>query len=381
MKKAAAILLAGAILAGSGAVVAAGGQSLVSKSYVDKTFTGQALEQVSKRAESQMSAAYDRALNDLNSKHSGYLGQSGTGSSGGVFTVSGFADRRFKRGDVLTLTPGSGVMLLAGGAASSGGVLVDVTAGAAVAAGGGLSVRHRCLAGESAATVVTVTSDTAVLSLEGSYTLSPSGSVDYNAMADGLAEMGLLKGTGAAYGSGYELERQTVRVEGLVMFIRLMGEESAALASTAVNPFVDSPSWADRYLAYAYERGYTTGIGTNAAGQLVFGPNNTFTAAQYMTFALRALGYSDGGDAPDFSWQNAMDAGLAYGVIRQSELAMLNSSAFCRAQVAYLSVCALSAPAKTGGTLLDRTVSSGGFDPGTMGAVLERISALRMSGS
>lgn len=381
MKKAAAILLAGAILAGSGAVVAAGSQSLVSKSYVDKTFTEQALEEAGKRAERQMSAAYDRALSDLNSRHSGYLGQAGAGSSGGLVTVSGFADRRFKRGDVLTLTPGSGVMLLAGSAASSGGVLVDVTAGAAVAAGGGLPVRHRCLAGESAATVVTVTSDTAVLSLDGSYTLSPSGSVDYNAMADGLAEMGLLKGTGAAYGSGYELERQTVRVEGLVMFIRLMGEERAALASTAVNPFADSPSWADRYLAYAYERGYTTGVGTNAAGQLVFGPNNTFTAGQYMTFALRALGYSDGGAAPDFSWQKAMDAGLAYGVIRPAEQVMLNSSAFCRAQVVYLSVCALSAPAKTGGTLLDRTVSSGGFDPGTMWAALDRISALRMSGS
>lgn len=376
MKKAASILLAGAILVSGGAVVTAS-ESLVSKSYVDGTFTTQALEQVSKRAEEEMSASYNQALNELNSKHSSYLNQTG-GGTGGTSVSSGLSDRRLKKGDVLTLSSGSGVMLLAGSASASGGVLVDTTAGTTVAAGGGLTARHRCLAGETAA-AVTITSDTAVLSLEGSYTLSASGNVDYSAMADGLTRMGLLKGTGAAYGSGYELERQALRVEGLVMFIRLMGEENAALTSTAVNPFADSPSWADRYLAYAYEKGYTTGIGTNAAGQLMFGPNNTISAGEYMTFVLRALGYSESGTNPDFNWQNAMDAAVAYGVIRQSEAALLSGSSFCRAQVVYLSVCALSAPTKTGGILLDKTASNGGYDQTSMQAILNGISALRLS--
>lgn len=376
MKKAASILLAGAILVSGGAVVTAS-ESLVSKSYVDGTFTTQALEQVSKRAEEEMSASYNQALNELNSKHSSYLSQVG-GGTGGTSVSSGLSDRRLKKGDVLTLSSGSGVMLLAGSASASGGVLVDTTAGTTVAAGGGLTARHRCLAGETAA-AVTITSDTAVLSLEGSYTLSASGNVDYNAMADGLTQMGLLKGTGAAYGSGYELERQALRVEGLVMFIRLMGEENAALTSTAVNPFADSPSWADRYLAYAYEKGYTTGIGTNAAGQLMFGPNNTISAGEYITFVLRALGYSESGTNPDFNWQNAMDAAVAYGVIRQSEAALLSGSSFCRAQVVYLSVCALSAPTKTGGILLDKTASNGGYDQTSMQAILNGISALRLS--
>lgn len=376
MKKAASILLAGAILVSGGAVVTAS-ESLVSKSYVDGTFTTQALEQVSKRAEEEMSASYNQALNELNSKHSSYLSQVG-GGTGGTSVSSGLSDRRLKKGDVLTLSSGSGVMLLAGSASASGGVLVDTTAGTTVAAGGGLTARHRCLAGETAA-AVTITSDTAVLSLEGSYTLSASGNVDYNAMADGLTRMGLLKGTGAAYGSGYELERQALRVEGLVMFIRLMGEENAALTSTAVNPFADSPSWADRYLAYAYEKGYTTGIGTNAAGQLMFGPNNTISAGEYITFVLRALGYSESGTNPDFNWQNAMDAAVAYGVIRQSEAALLSGSSFCRAQVVYLSVCALSAPTKTGGILLDKTASNGGYDQTSMQAILNGISALRLS--
>lgn len=370
MKKAAAVVLAGVILVSCGAVVAAD-PSLVSRSYLDDTFTNQALEQAEQRVEEQMASAYNQALNELSSKHSGYLAQAGG--------TSGMNDLRFKKGDVLTLTPGSGIMLLAGSATASGGVLVDVTAGGTVASGGALTARHRCLAGESAAVAVTVTSDTAVVCVEGSYTLSASGNVDYNAMADGLTQMGLLKGTGATYGSGYELERQPVRVEGLVMFIRLLGEEQAALSSTAVNPFADSPSWADRYLAYAYEKGYTTGIGQNGAGQMIFAPNNTITVGEYMTFVLRALGYSEAGTTPDFTWQTAMEAGVRLGVIRQSERTMLEAGGFLRAQVVYLSCCALSAPAKSGGILLDKTTSGGDMDKAAMQTVLNTVSALRLN--
>ena len=370
MKKAAAILLAGAILVSGGAVLAAD-QSLVTKSYVNTTFSTQALEQAGQRLDALMQPVYDQALGELNASHASYLAQAGG--------TSGLNDLRFKKGDVLTLANGSGAMLLAGSASASGGVVVDVTAGTTVASGSGLTLRHRCLAGEGSPVAVTVTSDTAVLCLEGSYTLAASGNVDYNAMADGLTRMGLLKGTGATYGSGYELERQPARVEGLVMFIRLLGEENAALSSTATNPFVDSPSWADRYLAYAYEKGYTTGIGANAAGQLVFAPNNTITAGEYMTFVPRALGYSETGTNPDFTWQTAMEAGVTLGAIRQSERTMLESGTFLRAQVVYLSVCALSAPTKDGGILLDRTASNGGYDKATMQTVLNEVSALRLS--
>ena len=378
MKKAATLLLTGVILVSCGAVVAANNQSLVTKSYVDGTFTSQALEQAGTPAESQMSTVYNQALNDLNSKHAGYLAQAG-GSESTTAGEAGLRDLRFKKGDVLTLSSGSGVMLLAGTAVSSGGVLVDTTDGAIVSSGSGLTARHRCLAGESMAVAITVTSDTAVLSLEGKYALSASGNVDYNAMADGLTEMGLLQGTGAAYGSGYELERQAMRVEGMVMFIRLMGEERAALSSTAVNPFVDSPSWADRYLAYAYEKGYTTGIGKDASGKLYFGPNNTISAGEYMTFVLRALGYSESGANPDFTWQTAMEAGVRLGVIHQSERTMLEGTSFLRAQVVYLSVCALSAPTQSGGILLNQTAANGGLNQTSMQTVLNRISPLRLS--
>ena len=111
----------------------------------------------------------------------------------------------------------------------------------------------------------------------------------------------------------------------------------------------------------------------------MFGPDNTITAGEYMTFVLRALGYTESGINPDFTWQNAMDAAVAYGVIRQSEAALLSGGSFTRAQVVYMSVCALSAPTKTGGILLDKTATNGGYNQSTMQTVLNRISALRLS--
>ena len=86
------------------------------------------------------------------------------------------------------------------------------------------------------------------------------------------------------------------------MFLRLIGEEGAALSSTAANPFADTPAWCDRYVAYAYEKGYTKGNNISAGGQRYFGPDAQLSAGEYMTFLLRALGYSDSGASPDFSW-------------------------------------------------------------------------------
>lgn len=55
--------------------------------------------------------------------------------------------------------------------------------------------------------------------------------------------MGLFQGSGTAYGSGYDLERVPTRIEGLVLFLRLIGEEKAALAYGGENPFTDVPAW------------------------------------------------------------------------------------------------------------------------------------------
>lgn len=196
-------------------------------------------------------------------------------------------------------TPGSSGMLLAGSATisyTSGGV-VDMTTAADVASGTAMTAQHRYLAAENTMCQLTITSDTAVLAPQGFYSVTKSDATDYNELANALKEMGLFKGGDTAYGDGLMLENAPTRIEGLIMFLRLLGEEEAALAVTDPCPFVDVPEWCQNYVTYAYAKGYTKGVGADSP-ELYFAPYVTITAGEYMTFVLRALGYQDSGDNP-----------------------------------------------------------------------------------
>ena len=326
MRRLAAGLLALIVLISCAAVYAAsGGESLITQTYLEETYVPGVLEQAQARVEEKTQSIYQSASSVLEGRHSAYLN--------GGSSASALTDYRFKEGDVLTLPAGSGVRLLAGGASVSTGTLVDVTAGTALSAGAALTARHRGLAAEGGGTV-TVTSDTAVLSLEGAYTTASGSGVDYNALADALRDMGLFQGTGTAYGSGYDLEVAPTRLVGLVMFLRLIGEEGAALSSTAANPFVDTP----------------------------------------------ALGYTDSGTSPDFTWSTALDRAVELGVLTSAERTALNSGSFLRAQVVYLSYFALSVPLKDGsGILLDKTAASSGVDKSQLQAVMDGVAVSRLS--
>ena len=384
MKKTIVLLLTAAVLVSGAAAYATGaltGESLISKSYLTGTYVPDVEKQVSQRVQERTEQVYQSALTALNQAHSAYLAQAGSGGTAGTGTyASALADLRFKKGDVITLSTGSGGMLLAGSGSVSyaGGAVVDVTAGETVPSGSALAPRHRYLAGENTTASLTITSDTAVLSLEGYYSLAPSGSVDYNALADALFEMGLFQGSGTTYGSGYDLENPTTRIMGVVMFLRLIGEEQAALSSTAVNPFVDTPAWCDRYVAYAFEKGYTNGVGESPSGALYFAPDRQISAEEYVTLILRALGYTDSGAAPDFTWDTAVSRAVSWGLLSSGEQAMLSQSQFLRAQVVYLSYFALNAPMKGGGVLLDRTVSSGGLNRSQLEQVMAAVTVPRL---
>ena len=379
MKKTIVLLLTAAVLVSGAAAYATGaltGESLISKSYLTGTYVPDVEKQVSQRVQERTEQIYQSALTALNQAHSAYLAQAGSGGTAGTGTyASALADLRFKKGDVITLSTGSGGMLLAGSGSVfyAGGAVVDVTAGETVPSGSALAPRHRYLAGENTTASLTITSDTAVLSVEGYYSLAPSGSVDYNALADALFEMGLFQGSGTTYGSGYDLENPTTRIMGVVMFLRLIGEEQAALSSTAVNPFVDTPAWCDRYVAYAFEKGYTNGVGESPSGALYFAPDRQISAEEYVTLILRALGYTDSGAAPDFTWDTAVSRAVSWGLLSSGEQAMLSQSQFLRAQVVYLSYFALNAPMKGGGVLLDRTVSSGGLNRSQLEQVMAGV--------
>ena len=69
------------------------------------------------------------------------------------------------------------------------------------------------------------------------------------------------------------------------MFIRVLGEEEAALNWTGTTPFTDIAhgSLSEHYVGYALEKGYTNGYTAT-----LFKPDLAVTANQYMEFMLRA---------------------------------------------------------------------------------------------
>lgn len=287
---------------------------------------------------------------------------------------------RLKRGDVLTLETGSGLTCLAGeldGAAASGTV-VDTTAGEELGKErNALVLNHRYLAAEATIASFTVTSDTAVVRLTGAYKLSKSNEVDYNALANALKSLGLFKGSDVPYGLGYELESAPTRIQGLIMFLRLMGEEEDALAYSGGDfTFPDVPDWALPYVAYAYDKGYTKGYGVNDRRQVTFGTADPLGAKDYMTFLLRALGHVEG---TDFNWLTAIPAARTLGVLTEGEAALLTERPFLRAQVVYLSYFALSANLAGGRiTLADHLLAEGTLDVSTLAWARSSVTVQRL---
>lgn len=380
MKKLAAGLLAGAILAGGVAAATSAADALITKSYLDGDYTRSIVEQAGTKADTGLKKAYDDAAARLGELSDSYLSQAAALAGQGGGYAANFTEQRFKRGDVLTLNTGSGVMLLAGSAAVSfdAGGVVDVTEGTEVPSGGSLLARHRYLAAENTALKVTVTSDTAVLAPEGFYGVLPSTETDYNALAGALKDMGLFKGADTAYGSGYNLENTPTRIEGLIMFLRLIGEEGNALAYPEPCPFVDVPEWCRNYVSYAYAKGYAKGVGADSA-ELYFNPLGTISSGEYITFVLRALGYRDSGEAPDFSWDTALFKALEFQCINAQEYKLLTEAPFLRAQVVYVSYYALDAGMKSGGTLLEHLAATGALNAAQAQAVRSAVTVRRIS--
>lgn len=379
-KRAIVLFFSLALLGGVFAVAATGGTAadpLISKSHADGAYTTQTVAKAEAQIAKDHDVLYAAAENKLKAQVNAYTARLGGANSTGGYYNAAFMDMRLKKGDTIQVGAGSGFLLLAGTAAVNypSGAVVDISSGA-VQPVGAATAGKRYLVAENTAATVTVTSPTAVLSVEGYYGEALSSETDYNALALALKTLGLFKGSDTAYGFGYDLEQPPTRIQGLIMFLRLVGEEKAALASTAKNPFTDVPAWCRPYVAYAYEKGYTKGVD---AAKMLFGPNNTMQAADYMTFVLRALGYQEGGATPDFTWSTALDSSTKLGVLTAGEQKILSEQTFLRAHVVYVSYFALDASYQDGGnTLEQKLVSDGVFDQLIAAAVRGGVTVQRI---
>lgn len=133
--------------------------------------------------------------------------------------------------------------------------------------------------------------------------------------AEALKELGLFKGTD----NGFELEREPNRLETAVMMVRLLGIEQEVLNGNYEHPFNDVPDWADKYIGYLYENNITKGISSDT-----FGSKNLATEKDYVTFVLRALGYSDA--KGDFSWNNSIEFAEILGLTSRGDTTFTRGS-------------------------------------------------------
>lgn len=169
--------------------------------------------------------------------------------------------------------------------------------------------------------------------------------------AEALYDLGLFKGTGAdaAGRPVFDLNRAPTRAEAVTMLVRLLGKEDEARSGSWEIPFTDVADWAKPYVGYAYANGLTAGVsGTR------FGGSQTVTAAQFLTFALRALGYESG---KDFSWDTAWDLGDSIGLSQGRYDA--STRRFTRGDAAIISLAALRTKQNGSTQTLLQTISAG----------------------
>lgn len=170
-----------------------------------------------------------------------------------------------------------------------------------------------------------------------------SSAAKAQAAAETLYTLGLMRGIGiSADGkASFELERSMTREEAITMLVRLLGEENSALSGSYDAPFSDLSSWARPYVCFAYAKGYAYGRGDG-----VFGGTDYVSASEYLTFALRALGYES---EKDFEWDSAWSLSDKLGLTKGEYAAPFP---FLRGDAALISLGSLSQTKKQGSVTL-----------------------------
>ncbi|MBQ2698341.1 MAG: S-layer homology domain-containing protein [Firmicutes bacterium] len=119
--------------------------------------------------------------------------------------------------------------------------------------------------------------------------------------AEVLYDFGLFNGMGTLPDGSpdFALDQTPNRYQAVTMLVRLLGKEAEALNGEWETPFTDVVDWAKPYVGYAYANGLAAGTSATT-----FGGDAAVTPAQYITFALRSLGYESG---VDFQWDKSWE--------------------------------------------------------------------------
>jgi hypothetical protein len=171
--------------------------------------------------------------------------------------------------------------------------------------------------------------------------------------AQALYNLGLLYGNGidANGNPTFALNEELTRLEALAIVIRLMGNEKAAFEYTGQNPFTDVPSWGDRYVAYAYSAGITSGVSATT-----FDSTRNVTHGEFTAFLLRTLKYSEKNG--DFQYANALQKAVSVGLYTASEISAAKSVYLRGDSVIAMSKALFTKPKASAKILLDTLADS-----------------------
>lgn len=184
-----------------------------------------------------------------------------------------------------------------------------------------------------------------------SVTASAAGEEEY---ANKLKLLGVFRGTE----QGFELERQPTRLEGLVIMLRLLGEEQNALRfQPETEFFTDVPEWGKPYVYYAYQQGITKGVSENT-----FAPEVSLQSYAFLAYMLRAMGYRDGvDDSADFVWNQPELFAMSKNLVNESQLSNWSINPFYRKDAVKVAYTALNTKTAGGKMLAEELMNKGVF--------------------
>lgn len=163
----------------------------------------------------------------------------------------------------------------------------------------------------------------------------------YDNEAIRLNSLGLFLGTN----NGFELDKPCDRLQGAVMFIRLVGEEKNAISEPKASPFKDvKQSWAIPYIGQMYAQGYSNGTSLTDYGV------GAMCANQFSAYILRVLGYSE--ENGDFVWSTSLSTLLELKIISKRDFDVIKEGPFLRDYAVKLASSALDATLKDSDTTL-----------------------------
>ncbi|MBE6953775.1 MAG: hypothetical protein E7452_09515 [Ruminococcaceae bacterium] len=376
----------------SGVVAAVGSMDdpLITKSYIENTFFGELsavitnrvseADQLESPAVDKLQTIRDDALDKISLEKLADLAADALWSAVDTQKFSAPAVNHQRQivlspGDTLNALPGATVKVLSGRVQTRNGVgatVVQIASAKELYNQWELSEGDYLLVTELGAIGFTPILGNATIMVTGEFLIEHGEpyTAQFTDLADALNKMGLFLGSG----KGYELDRVSRRDEGLIMLLRLLGDEAAALELAEVtHPFTDVYPWAADYVSFAYANGLTNGTSaTEYSSMMLIEPE------QYMTFLLRALGYSDSGVNPDFFYKTAIDSAVEFGVISQAEAEMLTATPLYRDKMVYISYYGLFAKLKgTNTTLIESLIEKGAVDEETAHKATVAINRVR----